>query len=115
MARNTTTGTTGAEAAALSAADAQRLRNTIKGMDAMCQEGFGRIESLANLALMALETPDAYRFPEVIAQVLETIAGIAQTAMCEANSNAEKVGCDHINQTEQRRMDAHRIAREVQA
>lgn len=115
MARNTTTGTTGAEAAALSAADAQRLRNTIKSMDAMSQEGFGRIEALAKVALMALETPDAYRFEEMFAQVLETIASIAQTTMDASNLSAEGVGCDWTQHAADRRMAAHRIAREVQA
>ena len=110
MATKNTTGTTGAEAAALPAADAQRLRTTIKHMDALSQEGFSRIEALARVTLMALETPDAYRSVEMIAKTLETICGIAQGNMDTVNSYAEEVGCNWIETDEQRRAEARRVA-----
>jgi nucleoside-diphosphate-sugar epimerase len=100
--------------AAAKTADALRLRGTIKDMDALSQEGFSRVEALARVALLALETPDAYRFPGLIAGVLETIAGIAQTTKDAASSSAADVGCgwDEFERDELRRMDAHRAARE---
>ena len=115
MAAKNTTGTTGAEAAALPAVTTDRLRNTIKDMDAMSQDGFSSIEALARVTLMALENPDAHRFHEVIAKTLETIAGIAQTSLDAVNSNAEAVGCNWIEVKDQRRMDARRVARERDA
>lgn len=115
MAAKSTTGKAAGQAAALPAANVQRLRDTIKDMDAVSQDGFSRIEALARITLMALETPDAYRFTELIAQTLETIATVAQTSMDAVNSGAEGVGCNWVMQAEQRRMAAHRVAREREA
>lgn len=114
MSTKNNAGKAAGQAAALPAADAQRLRNTVKTMDAMAQEGFGGIEALARVALMALETPDAHRFPELIAGVLSTIAGIAQTTKDAAISCAEDVGCgwQEFERTELRRMGARNAARD---
>jgi hypothetical protein len=101
--------------ATASAVTADRLRTTIKDMDAMSQEGFGRIEALARITLMALETPDAYRFTEMIAKTLETICGIAQSSMDTVYSNAEEVDCNWIETDEPRRTEARRVARERDA
>lgn len=94
--------------------DALRLRGTVKDMDALSHEGFSSIEALARVALMALETPDAHRFPEMLAGVLDTIAGVAQTTRGAASACAEGVGCswDAGLRRELRRMDAHRAAHE---
>ncbi len=98
-------------------ADALRLRGTVKDLDALSQEGFSSIEALARVALMALETPDAHRFPELLAGVLGTIAGIAQTTKSAASACAVGVGCgwDAGPRDELRRMEAHRAAREYEA
>jgi hypothetical protein len=97
-------------AATVPAVTLERLRITIKDMDAMSQEGFGHIEALAGVALMALETPDAYRFPELIAQTLEAISNIAQASMNMVNVSAEEVGCNWTEASKRRRMDARRDA-----
>lgn len=110
MATKNTTGTTGAEAAALPAAEAQRLRNSVKDMDAMSQEGFGNIEALARVTLLALKTPDAHRSTELIARVLEAIRGIAQTSLDAVNSTAEAVGCNWFEADELHRAEARRVA-----
>lgn len=108
MARKNTAGSTGEAAALPAVTDLERLRDAIRSMDAISQEGFSRIEALARITLMALETPDAYRFPELIAQTLDTIAAVAQTSMDAANSSAEEVGCNWVMRDEQRRMAARR-------
>lgn len=115
MATKNTTGTMGAEAAALPAVTTDRLRDTIKDMDAISQDGFSRIEALARITLLALETPDACRFIELIAQTLDTIATVAQTSMDAVNSGAEEVGCNWVMRAEQRRIEARRVAIEREA
>ena len=113
MATKNTTGTTGAEAAALPAADIKRLRATITDMDAISQEGFGHIEALAQVALMALQTPDGHRFIEMIAKTLESIATIAQTSMDSVNSGAEAVGCNWVDVAWKKREAACRLAQDL--
>jgi len=110
MATKNTTGTNGAEAAALPTADTKRLLATINDMDAISQEGFSHIEALARVALMALQTPDGHRFTEMIAKTLETISTIAQTSMDMVNSEAEEVGCNWIDADGRKRAAAYRDA-----
>jgi hypothetical protein len=116
MTTKNTAGKAAGQAAALPVADALSLRGTVTDLNALSQEGFSRIESLARVALMAMETPDAHRFPELIAKVLETVAVIAQTSADAAESSAEDAGCGGgIGlRNEQRRMDARRAAREYE-
>lgn len=97
--------------ATASAVTTDRLRDAIMEMDAAAQEGFSRIEALARVALMALETPDAHRSPEVIMQTLDVIASIAQTNGSEVTGAAEEVGCNWTKPADLRRMGAQRAAR----
>lgn len=110
MSTKNNAGKAAGQAAALPAADAQRLSGAIKDMDAMSQEGFNRIEALARVALMALETPAAHRAPEMLAGVLEAIASTAQASRDAVACSAEDVGCRWVIRSELRRLEAARKA-----
>lgn len=74
------------------------LRTTIKGIDALSQEGFTHIASIASLAMLALEdgginTP----VQEDVYQALQVISGKAQDIENCINSEAENVGCNYID------------------
>jgi len=49
-----------AAATAPASSDVKELRNAVNVMDALSQEGFSGIASIANLALISLENPRGY-------------------------------------------------------
>jgi hypothetical protein len=95
-------------------ADLATLRNTITTLNACSQEGFGRIEALARITLLALESPQAYRFPELVAQALASIADMAQVHEDCISSAAEEVGCSHIDPGAEYRRTARAKASQMQ-
>ena len=70
------------------------LRTTIKEIDALSQEGFTHIASIANLAMLALEAGGAQ---EYVYQALQVISGKAHDIENCINAEAEHVGCNYIN------------------
>lgn len=74
------------------------LRSTIQGMDALSQEGFTHIASIASLAMLALEA-GGIKTPaqEDVYQALQVISGKAQDIENCINSEAENVGCNYID------------------
>lgn len=91
-----------------------RLRPAITELDAMSQEGFGAIEALTTVTLLALEAPAAYhrnaQLPELVAQVLTVIGNIAAQTRDAINSNAEARGCAHVDKPAERRSQAAEAA-----
>ena len=92
-------------------ADAACLRQTMTLIDSLAQDGFSEIAAVAKLALAALETPDGYRHPENIAWALSAIWAKAEQIEAFINNEAEKVGCNYVNDSQRRRWDARAAAR----
>ncbi len=92
-----------------------RLRSTVHDMDFLSQEGFSEISAIAKLALMAMEHPDGYRHPEIIAHALRSISGKAEDIENCINSEAEEVGCHYRDPKIERRYAAHTAARQAEA
>lgn len=92
----------------MTAATTDQLRNAITEMDSSAQHAFSQIGAIAELALAALERPDAYSNLESIAQVLIAILEKAMSAEDHINATAEGVGCNYKDPAERRRMDARR-------
>ena len=93
--------------------DTQALQIALADVDAIAQGGLSSIETLARLALAHLESPVAYRGMDWLAVVLETIAARAGDTMHCINSEAERVGCNHMGHAQRRRWDAERAARDT--
>lgn len=93
-------------------ADAQKLRATVNYMDNLSQGGFSEIAAIAKLALMSLETPEGHRHLDNVVHALRNIWGRADDVQNSINCEAEEVGCNYVDEAEQRRQDARQAARE---
>ena len=94
-------------------ADILKLRSIVQEMDCLSQGGFSRIAAVAKLALTRLETPAGHQHIEDIANVLELIWGTADDVQNCINHAAETVGCCCVDESEIRRREAGRQAREA--
>lgn len=97
MARNTTTSTTNQSASVSpEAIEISRLLCAVTDMGDMVHSELPKIVGLAKLALAAMETPAAHQHPEMIAQALRSIWGIAEQAYELIGCEAENAGyrCD---------------------
>lgn len=92
--------------------DIRRLQAAVYDIDALSQCGFSEISGIAKLALVALEHPDGYLHPEIIAQAFSAIWSKAENIENCINSEAEEVGCNYSDQDAERRYSAHSIARQ---
>ncbi|WP_413459583.1 hypothetical protein [Herbaspirillum huttiense] len=84
------------------AEEVKTLRAAIYDMDALSQSGFDRITGIANLALMAMETPETYLHPEKLAQAFKAIAAISEDAVSCISHLAEETGNSHKSGSEHR-------------
>lgn len=96
-------------------AEIKELRTALINVDAFSQSAFSEIASIANLALLCLETPEGYRRMDDIANALVTIRNKANETENCINSQAEQVGCNYVDEVRQRRWDAERMAQAIQA
>lgn len=87
-----------------------QLRDAVTEMDSMSQTAFTEIATFAKLALGLLETPRAYKDPEALACLLQSIWGRAKDAENYNNCIAEGVGCSYKDLAPHRRADALRKA-----
>jgi hypothetical protein len=90
--------------------EVKKLQGTITTMDALSQEGFSEIATIARLVLARLETPEGYRHTDDIAIAFQAIWGKAEMIQNCINSEAESVGCNSVNESFLRRWDAQREA-----
>ena len=90
--------------------DIAKLQATVQTMDALSQDGFSEISTLASMALKLMETEHAYLYPEAIAQVLTSIHAKANDIENLINSEAEEVGCNYKDEAAARRADARYAA-----
>lgn len=84
----------------------ERLREKLLLVDSVSQDAFGRIKSLCNVALLAMEQHGHPVDIEDLAQVLKQIDQASDEAENCINSEAESVGCDFKDQKWYRRLDA---------
>lgn len=80
------------------------LRDVVELLDGLAQEGLEEINAIASLALAYMENPNSYNHTENLAHALIAIRGRAQMTMSCINSEAEGVGCNHVNQANRRRV-----------
>lgn len=95
------------------APEVQKLRNVVEFIDSLSQGGFSEISSIARLALSRLEAPDGYRHLDDIANALSAIMDKADDIQNCINSEAERVGCNYVDDAKRRRWDAQRVHRET--
>lgn len=89
------------------------LENAVINIHGLATDGLSQVEAIAKLALLALQTPDAYRHPENLAIALEAIWGIAQTNNACVDSEAESADCKVSDKAGNLRWAACRVAREA--
>lgn len=94
-------------------ATTKQLCSAIVDMDRMAQDAFSEISTMAQLALVSLETPKAYTNLESMATVLKAIFERAVDAEDDINAMAEGVGSNYKDPSERRRADARRKAHEA--
>lgn len=96
----------------MTTATIEQLREAVTEIDSMSQTAFTEIATIASLALDLLETPRAYKDPEILACVFKSILGKAKDAENYINCMAESVACNHQDPALHRRYEAVRNARE---
>lgn len=106
---NTTTTQAPSQTTAPPAEVITQMRTAIRGMDAMSRDGFGSVEAIAQLALLALENPEGQRFTDVLARALQTIRDTSRRTMDSISEEAEFFGCGHVDPAELRRAEAWRV------
>jgi hypothetical protein len=97
-------------------ADLRKCREAINSIDCMCQTQLGQISSLVSVMLRAMESPDWWKHPDVIADTLGLLKYTADDCMNYVNGMAEEVGNNYVDDFERGRSariwDAFRKANE---
>jgi hypothetical protein len=88
--------------------DIKDLCNAVKNVDCFSQEACSGICAIAGLTLLALENPDTGL--ETIAAALRDIVYKADVLMNDINAEAERVGCNFVDEKERAREDRRRAA-----
>ncbi|QTO49443.1 hypothetical protein [Burkholderia latens] len=84
-------------------ADVRQLQNQIESIDSMCQVKLEQIIALTTTLLRAMETPEFWRFPHTLRDVLGLIQHTADDLSAYVNGAAEEVGCNYIDEVERAR------------
>lgn len=87
------------------------LESAIINIHSLATHAFSQIEAIANTSLLAMQTPDAYKFPENIAMTLDAIGSIAQSIHGCIDGEAEYIGCTSPNNHSVARSAAHYISK----
>ncbi len=90
------------------------IGETVRTMDRLSQDGFGRINGLARLALLSLETPEGHRNTVGLVAALTTIGMIAEDMESCINEWAGHVGYAYRDEAWQRLADARRAFQDSQ-
>jgi hypothetical protein len=96
---------------AVTSEEVYKLRNAVEFMDALSQESFSEIRSIALLALLSLETPEGHKHLENVAQALHAIWSKADQIKESINFHAEEVGCGYVDDSRYRRHVAYMKSR----
>lgn len=82
------------------------LGMTIRDIDAVAQDAFGSIKAIAKMALVFMQTPDAYLHTEILANALKAIQDIALTGTDSARNLSEDAGHSYDDPGEKARFAA---------
>lgn len=88
----------------------QRLKATIKHMDQMAQQALGHIGDVAELALLALESPRGQKEMTKIAAAFQLVSERAFGAWFDISNTASTVGCAHFDEQAVARCEARQVA-----
>lgn len=91
--------------------DTDRLRRALTDAGSIAESALAEISGVAALALAYMETPDAYRNTENIAQALLAIKSAADDAHNCVGVELEEVGIRTADEAWRRRLDARFAAR----
>ncbi|RQX79151.1 hypothetical protein DF034_30420 [Burkholderia anthina] len=83
--------------------DVRQLQNQIESIDAMCQVKLEQISALSTTLLRAMETPEFWRSPHSLRDVIVLVHHIADDLRAYVNGAAEEVGCNCIDELERAR------------
>lgn len=86
------------------------LEGTVIDMHSLAREALFRISTTMHGALSTLETTRAYRYPEIIAGMLETALSVAQDYQACIDGQAEAAGVDITDAAAERRLSARMAA-----
>lgn len=86
------------------------LHAAVQDMDGIGQGALGSISTIAKLTLAWLETPSAYAQWWRVADALESIQAIADTAEIDLSNTAQSVEAAHSNYAALRRQKAYEQA-----
>lgn len=89
------------------------LENAIINIHSLATQAFSQIEAIANTSLLAMQTPDAYHFPENIAMTLDAIGSIAQSIQGCIDGETQYIGCASRNSHSAARAAAHCFSKKV--
>lgn len=90
------------------------LEAVVYDIDAISQSGFDRIEAIATLISISLESPAGY-FPKhigTISHAMDAIRAIAEDASECINARAENVECNYEDDGFKRRSDAEKLGKQ---
>ncbi|VWC75492.1 hypothetical protein BCO18175_02330 [Burkholderia contaminans] len=83
--------------------DVHQLQNQIESIDAMCQVKLEQISALSTTLLRAMETPEFWRSPHSLRDVIILVHHVADDLRTYVNGAAEEVGCNCIDELERER------------
>ena len=86
----------------------EELKDSINLMDQFAHDGFERIQAIARLALLAMETPEGHRHMETYATAFDAIFATACDFSNLVNYEAGKSGDHYSDPAWRRRADARR-------
>jgi len=92
--------------------DLKALRGALNTIDGLSQDGLSQIATMARLALVALEHPQGHQIPELMFHTLRAIWGKAEDLENCINVEAERVGCNFVDESLRRIYAAHSRAKE---
>lgn len=89
----------------------ENLQETIRTIDSLSQSGLSQIKAIANLALAAMQTRDGASDLESIGYALQAIADRAFDVENCIGCEAERVGCNHVDEASRSRLSFHELKR----
>lgn len=98
----------------MSVSEIDQLRNAVEEMDCFAGAAFSEIDTIARLALAAMELPRTSQSIDLFASALQAIAARASAAENDVNVVAEQVGCNYLDKARVLRYAARRAVEVAQ-
>lgn len=90
-----------------------QLERNFYDLQEQVMPGVRQINSIAKLALAAMESPSTYLHPRNLAETLNAICWISESTEGCVSSNADDAGCPYRDEHSERRFAAFRAAEEA--